>query len=196
MDPYILVMSTDGLLVLFGIFLIWHLTRVVERNRLGREELSWLILAGGLMTAFGFIGYTAGFNLWLLVIPGPAIIAYALSTSGLVKAKLEMLLQICLMVVSVLISEDSKTYTIMMFSDVSLLLLMDVLAFYSNPPKKPASMARLSAWLLVAFTVINAVHYRSLPAILLYTASVSLWITSLLLSYPEAKALNSVQEGL
>lgn len=196
MDSYSLVMSVDGPLVLVGVFLTWHLTRLVERNRLGKEKLSGLILAGGLITAFGFTGYLAGFNLGVLVIIGPAIIAYALSMSGLVGAKLEMLVQIGLMVLSIPISEDPKTYTILMFSDVSLLLLMDAVAFYSNSPKKPASMARLSAWLLVAFTVVNAIYYRSLPALLLYTASVSLWITALLLSCPSAKVLNSAQEGL
>jgi len=196
MDSYSLVMSVDGPLVLVGIFLTWHLTRLVERNRLGKEKLSWLILAGGLITTLGFIGHLTGFNLWLLVIIGPALVAYSLSMSRLVGAKLEMLLQICLMVVSVLLSKDPRTYTILMFSAGSLLLLMDAVAFYSNSPNKPASMARLSAWLLVAFTLVNAVYYRSLPAVLLYTASVSLWLTSLLLSYPSAKALTSAQEGL
>jgi hypothetical protein len=172
------------------------LTRLVERSRLGKERLSWLILLGGLITAGGFASYLIGLNLALMVIIGPAIIAYALSMSGLVGAKLEMLVQIAIMVFSIAISEDPKTYTILMFSDVSLLLLMDAVAFYPSSPKAPASMARLSAWLLVAFTVVNAVHYGSLPALLLYTASVSLWITALLLSYPKAKLLNSAQEGL
>jgi hypothetical protein len=196
MDSYSLVMSIDGPLVLAGVIITWHLTRLVERSRLGKERLSWLILLGGLITAGGFASYLIGLNLALMVILGPAIIAYALSMSGLVGAKLEMLVQIAIMVFSIAISEDPKTYTILMFSDVSLLLLMDAVAFYPDSPKAPASMARLSAWLLVAFTVVNAVHYGSLPALLLYTASVSLWITALLLSYPKAKLLNSAQEGL
>ena len=196
MDSYSLVMSIDGPLVLAGVFLTWHLTRLVERNRLGKEKLSHLILAGGLITAFGFTGHMVGLNVSLLVIFEPALIVHALSMSGLVGAKLEMLAQIALMVLSIGLSEDPRNYVFLMFSDISLLLLMDAVAFYSNSPKKPASMARLSAWLLVAFTLVNAVYYRSLPALLLYTASVSLWITALLLSYPPAKALTSAQEGL
>jgi len=196
MDPYSLVMSIDGPLVLVGVILTWHLTRLVERGRLGKGRPSSLLLAGGLMTAFGFTGYLAGFNLGLLVVIGPAVITYALSISGLVGAKLEMLVQIGLMIVSIPVSKDPKTYTILMFSDVSLLLLMDAAAFSSTSPRKPASMARLSAWLLVAFTLVNAVYYRSLPALLLFTASVSLWITALLLMYPSAKLLSSAQEGL
>ncbi|NPA47078.1 MAG: hypothetical protein GXO14_00345 [Thermococci archaeon] len=196
MDPYSLVTSADGLLVLAGIVFTWHLTRLVERNRLGREKLSWLILAGGLLTALGFTGYAAGLDFALMVVVGPVLIACALSMSGLVGARLEMLVQIGLMLLSICASRNPRTSTIRMFSDVSLLLLMDAVAFYSSSPKKPASMARLSAWLLVAFTVVNSVSYRSLPALLLYTASVSIWMVALLLSYPRAKLLKSAQKGL
>ncbi|WP_156961736.1 hypothetical protein [Thermococcus guaymasensis] len=199
MDSYTLVMSANGLLVLVGIFLTWHLTRLVERYRLGKEKLSWLLLLGGLVTALGFIGDLAGLyvnDARVLVILGSALIVYALSMSGLVGAKLEMLFQIGLIVLSAGVSGNPKAHIVLVFSDISLLLLMNAVAFYSNSPVKSASMARLSAWLLVAFTLVNALYPRSVPTIMLYTASVSLWVVSLLLSYPRARVLNSAQEGL
>lgn len=189
-------MAVNGSLVLVGIFLTWHLTRLVERYRLGKEKLSWLILLGGLMTSLGFVGGLAGLDLRILVILGPALIVYALSMSGLVGAKLEMLFQTGLVVLSAGISDDPKTYIVLMFSDISLLLLMDAVAFYSNSPIKAATMARLFAWLLVAFTTVNALYPHSLPAIMLYTASVLLWMASLTLSYPAARVLKFAQEGL
>lgn len=196
MDPYALVMLVVGSMALAGIFLTWHLTWLVERYRLGNEKLSWLILAGGLLTAVGFLGHQFWVSIEFLIVLGSALIIYALSMSGLVGAKLEMLAQIGPMVASIGFSNDLGNQTVLIFSDVSLLLLMDAVAFYSHSPPKPASMARLSAWLLVGFTIVKALSYRSLPALLLYTASVSLWITSLLLLYPSAKVLNSAQEGL
>ncbi len=196
MDPYSLVMSINGLLSLMGIFLFWQLARLVERGRLGKERLSPLLLAGGVAMALGFALRTVHSAVLSLPILGSAMIIYSLSASGLVKARLEMLLQIGLIVLSAGIGKNMQSNLILIFSDLTLLLLMGAVASYPNSPETPASMARLSAWLFTVSVVVNSFFYRSLPALLLHTTSISLWITALLLSYPSAKLLTSAQEGL
>ena len=196
MDPYSLVMSINGLLSLMGIFLFWQLARLVEKGRLGKGRLSPLLLAGGMTMALGFASHVVHSDVLPLLVLGSAMIIYSLSASGLVKAKLEMLLQIGLIVLSTSLGENLQSYLILIFSDLTLLLLMDAVAFYPNSPEIPASMARLSAWLFTVSVVVNSFSYRSLPALLLHTTSISLWITALLLAYPSTKLLTSAQEGL
>ncbi len=183
MLEYNLLMSITGPLVLVGITLMWDLTRKVEKLRLGTRGLSLLILIGGILTAIGFVAYACRTtHSWeaFLVMFGPVLIAYTLSESGLVQPKLEMLVQATVMVASIGISTRKSHYAIMMFSALSILLMIDAVAFYRYIPQPHGKIARISAWLFVAFTLVNAVNYGSLIAFAMYFLSIVLWVGTLL----------------
>ncbi|WP_148258594.1 hypothetical protein [Thermococcus sp. AM4] len=183
MLEYNLLMSIMGPLVLAGIILMWDLTRKVEKLRLGTRRLSFLILIGGILTAVGFITYSRSVDhTWeaFLVMFGPVLIAYSLSESGLVQPKLEMLAQVAIMLGSIGISAHKAFYTMLMFSALSILLMIDAVAFYRYVPQPYGKIARLSAWLFVAFTVVNAISYGSPLAFAIYFLSIVLWIGTLI----------------
>jgi len=141
------------------------LARLVEKGRLGKERLSSLLLAGGMTMALGFASHVVHSDVLPLLVLGSAMIIHSLSASGLVKANLEMLLQIGPIVLSTNLGENLQSYLILIFSDLTLLLLMDAVAFYPNSPETPASMARLSVcyllfrWWLIRF--LTALFRRS-----------------------------------
>ncbi|WP_457741310.1 hypothetical protein [Thermococcus sp.] len=200
MLEYNTVMSGIGIVVLAAIFITWDLARKAERLRLGTRRISALILVGGTITAMGFISYAFSFDVLsyaLLVTLGPVLVTYALSESGLVQPKLEMLLQVALMVGSIAISDNRMLYTLLIFSAISVLLLMDAVAFYVHTPSPQKHLVRFSSWLLVVFTVLNAIKHGCALAFILYVFSVGIWITTLIsLEFYLRGMGRNVQEGL
>ena len=200
MVEYNLVMSVIGPVVLFAIFVTWDLTRKVERLRLGTRKVSVLILIGGIITALGFVSYVLDIDrppALLFVMLGPVLITYSLSESGLVQPKFEMLVQIALMVGSIGLSANKMFYTMLMFSAVSVLLLIDAVAFYRYTPSPQRHFARLASWLLVAFTVVNAVRYGCTLAFVLYVLSIIIWVSTLIsLEFYLKDMDKTAQEGL
>jgi len=183
MGTYHVLMGIGGSLAVLGIFLTWNLSRGIERFRLGTGRISWLILAGGVLTALGFIELMAGLGAWAVAVPviiGPALIVYALSESGLVKAKPEMLVQVAVIVFSLFLSGSRTMYIIESFSAIAIVMLMDAAAFYVHTPKFHSRLARLSAWLFTAFVPINTLRQGNIVAMLLYIGSTALWVSTLI----------------
>jgi hypothetical protein len=201
MNSYSGIMAAGGVMVLAGVILTWNLSRLVEKSRLGKERLSWLILLGGLITAVGFIppllSEGAQMLVWALVI-GPVLIGYALSESGLVRASLEMLLQVTLVVLSLVFRRGGYLVTAQVFSAVSIILLINAAAFYVSSPSRMSRISRASAWLFTAFVILNALKHDTIYIPLLYLLSQLLWLCVLLKLHSIAgeRLHRTAQEGL
>ncbi len=183
MYQYHVVMSVGGILVLLGIFLTWNLSRNIEKFRLGTRSISWFMFLGGLLTALGFIELMIGMGTETMALPailGPALIVYALSESGLVRAKPEMLVQVAVIVGSLVLSGDRILYVIESFSAIAIVILMDAAAFYVHTPESYSRGARLSAWLFTLFVPLNAYEPGSPLAMGLYLISTTLWVAILI----------------
>ena len=179
----------------------WSLSKNIEKFRLGTQRISKFILLGGLLTALGFIELMIGINtevMALFVIIGPALIVYALSESGLVRAKPEMLLQVAIIVGSLILSGDKLLYLIESFSAIALVLLMDAAAFYVYTPQPHSTGARLSAWMFTLFIPLNRLTPGNPVAMPLYIASLVLWVLVLvgLHGVLRERFPRTVQEGL
>lgn len=182
MNPYHVIMSIGGLLVLTGIFLTWNLSREIERFRLGTRRVSAFMFLGGLLTALAFVELMAGMGTETMALPailGPALIVYALSESGLVRAKLEMLLQVAVIVGSLVLGGNGTLYLIESFSAMAIVVLMDAVAFYVHTPERYGRLARLSAWTFTLFVPLNVLEPGNVAAMVLYLSSTVLWVSIL-----------------
>ncbi|NJE04740.1 hypothetical protein E3E36_00945 [Thermococcus sp. M36] len=183
MYSYHIIMGAGGTLVLVGIFLTWYLSMSIERFRLGTNRISWFLLLGGLLTGLGFVELIAGMGtatIAVLVILGPALVVYALSESGLVRAKPEMLVQVAVIVFSLTLSGTRTMYIIESFSAIAVVVLMDAAAFYVHTPSPYSKTARLSAWLFTLFVPANIVAPGNPLAMALYITSTALWVSTLI----------------
>ncbi|NJE10504.1 hypothetical protein [Thermococcus sp. MAR1] len=201
MHPYHAIMGTGGILVLTGIFLTWNLSRNIEKFRLGTGSISKFMFLGGILTALGFIELIVGMGTEVMALPailGPALIVYALSESGLVRAKPEMLLQVAVIVGSLVLSGDRVLYIIESFSAIAVVILMDAAAFYVHTPLQYGRLARLSAWMFTLFVPLNAANPGSPVAVGLYLLSTALWVAVLLALHGVLRARfpRTAQEGL
>ncbi|KQH82036.1 hypothetical protein [Thermococcus thioreducens] len=182
MYQYHVIMSVGGILVLLGIFLTWNLSRDIEKFRLGTKSISRFMFLGGLLTALGFIELMLGMGTEVMALPailGPALIVYALSESGLVRAKPEMLIQVAVIVGSLVLSGNRTLYVIESFSAIAVVILMDAAAFYVHTPQPHSRAARLSAWLFTLFVPLNAAEPGNPVAMGLYIISTALWVAIL-----------------
>ncbi|WP_258084169.1 hypothetical protein [Thermococcus thermotolerans] len=182
MYQYHVIMSVGGILVLLGIFLTWNLSRNIEKFRLGTKSISRFMFLGGLLTALGFVELMLSMGTEVMALPailGPALIVYALSESGLVRAKPEMLIQVAVIVGSLVLSGNRTLYVIESFSAIAVVILMDAAAFYVHTPKSHSRGARLSAWLFTLFVPLNASEPGNPVAMTLYIISTALWVTIL-----------------
>ncbi|ASJ07313.1 hypothetical protein A3L08_08255 [Thermococcus pacificus] len=182
MNIYFTTMAAGGMLVLLGIFLTWNLARVVEKFRTGKKRLSWLVLLGGLLTAMGFIPAVAMADssviVWAVIL-GPVLISYALSESGLVRANLEMLLQVGVVIASLVLQSGDYIAIAESFSAVSIILLINAVAFYIHTPPGISRTSKAAAWLFAIFVLLNA-WGRGNPYVLsIYILSMFLWISAL-----------------
>ncbi len=197
MDAYSEAMAFGGLLSLAGIILTWNLARIVERRH-GKKGLSWLVLAGGLLTALGFLPGTSdgGETVEWAVVLGPVLIGYALSGSGLVRASLEVLLQVAVVGAALILGGGSRILVVESFSAMSILLLINALAFYVHAPSWISGVPRAAAWIFTAFFFLNTL-YSGFYTSLLYLLSQLLWISALVRLHTVSKTLHtSAQEGL
>jgi hypothetical protein len=201
MDLYSGIMAAGGAMVLAGIILTWNLSRLVERFRVGKEKLSWLILLGGLLTAIGFMppilseeGHTV---VWALIV-GPVLIGYALSESGLVRASLEMLLQVTVVVLSLVFTKGDYLAIAQVFSAVSIILMMNAVAFYVHSPSRISRISRVAAWLFTFFVLLNAWKHGTPYLAALYLLSQLPWLYALVkLHFVARQRLpKPAQEGL
>lgn len=64
---------------------------------------------------------------------GPPPISYVLLESGLVQPKFEILTQVAVIVGATALSADRKTHVVLVFSAVSIVLMMDAVAFTATP---------------------------------------------------------------
>ncbi|ASJ02886.1 hypothetical protein A3L09_06245 [Thermococcus profundus] len=198
---YSFFMGLGGLLTLSAIFLTWNLSQRVELGRLGKRRISWCILLGGLLTAIGFFGMMENVEsniVAFLVILGPALIAYALSESGLVKATSALLIQSFLLLPLVLLRKDLIMDVVELGSTLSQLLLINAVVGYVRTPPEYRSLAGLSAWgvlISVWFISFDAVK---LAGSVIYLISVALWLYTLLRLHTVSieRFHNSAQEGL
>ncbi len=199
MEAYSQVMAFGGVLSLLGILLTWNLARIVERRHLRRKGLSWLVLAGGLLTALGFLpGIPSGGSAvgWAIVL-GPVLIGYALSESGLVRANMEVLLQVAVVGAALVLDGGNRTVVMESFSVVSILLLINALAFYVHIPSWISGVSRAAAWIFTAFFLLNVLNWGDFYVSLLYLLSQLLWLSALLrLHLLEGVLHTSAQEGL
>ena len=201
MDLYFKVMAAGGMLVLLGIFLTWNLARIVEKFRVGKKGLSWLVLLGGLLTALGFIPMLAREDssviVWAVIL-GPVLISYALSESGLVRANLEMLLQVGVVIASLVLQGGNYMAIAESFSAVSIILLINAVAFYRHTPSRISWTSRAAAWLFALFILLNAWEQGNLYVSSMYLLSQLLWIFALaqLHSVVGDKFYRNGQEGL
>ena len=201
MDLYFKAMAAGGMLVLLGIFLTWNLARMVEKFRVEKKGLSWLVLLGGLLTALGFIPKLAseesGVIVWAVVL-GPVLISYALSESGLVRANLEMLLQVGVVISSLAFQGGNYIAVAKLFSAVSIILLINAAAFYMNTPPGMSRTLRAAAWLFSIFILLNAREQGSPYVSSLYILSQLLWISALIRLHSVARdrLYRNAQEGL
>ncbi len=183
MVEYNALMLVTGPVILAGIVFMWDIARKAEKLRLGTRRISTLILIGGILTAAGFLlGPHREHYLTeaVLVMLGPTLIAYGLSESGMVQPKLEMLVQAAVMLVSIGMS-TTKTHDVMLiFSSLSVLIMMDAVAFYRHTPRPQRNIARISAWLFVLFTVLNKKTHGSSVALGFYVVSILLWLGTLI----------------
>ncbi len=200
MSLYTELMSLGGVLTLLGIFLTWSLSRIVEKFRLGGGRLSLLILIGGLLTAVGFtpIAWNDGDPLFWAVLLGPALIAYALAESGLVRAKQEMLLQSALAFLAVVMMSPTSRAIAESFSAIAIVILMNALVSYAHSPQRLSALARTASWLFVLFLILENISWFFLIGIALYFVSLSIWLYALFRFHAVARErfANSVQEGL
>ncbi|NJF24180.1 hypothetical protein [Thermococcus sp. Bubb.Bath] len=200
-DLYSGIMGVGGVMVLAGIILTWNLSRLVEKFRVGKRKLSWLILLGGLLTAVGFIppiiNEEGHMIVWALIV-GPVLIGYALSESGLVRASLEMLLQIVAVVLSLIFTKGDYLAIAQVFSAVSIILLMNAVAFYVHSPSEISRISRAAAWLFAIFVLLNAWKHGTAYLPLLYLLSQLLWLYTLVkLHFVARQRLpKTAQEGL
>jgi hypothetical protein len=201
MEPYSGIMAAGGVMVLVGIILTWNLARVVEKFRVGRRKLSWLILLGGLLTAIGFVppilSEEGHIVVWALI-TGPILISYALSESGLVRASLEMLLQVALVVLSLVFTGGDYLAIARVFSALSIVLMMNALAFYVHSPSGTSRISRAAAWLFAVFVLLNAWKHGTTYLPLLYLLSQLIWLYALVkLHFVARERLpKTAQEGL
>ncbi len=201
MNVYSGAMAFGGLLSLADIILTWNLARIVEKVRIGREKLSWLILLGGLITAIGFIppvlSEEGQLIVWALIL-GPVLIGYVLSESGLVRTTLEMLLQVAVVVFSLVFKGGDYLATAQIFSAVSVILLMNAVAFYINSPSRVSWISRAAAWLFAFFILLNAWKHGTIYLSCLYLFSQLLWLYALVkLHFVARQRLpRNAQEGL
>ncbi|WP_297509794.1 hypothetical protein [Thermococcus sp.] len=201
MTLYTELMSIAGAMTFLGILLTWSLARAVERVRLNRRGLSWLLLLGGLLTALGFISVASnkgnGPVFWAVLL-GPAFIAYALAESNLVKASPEMFLQSAMAFIAVVMRNSSSQGIAESFSAVSAVILMNAIPSYAYSPRKFADLVRVASWLFVLFLLLENFPGFELASVLIYYISLSVWLYTLLRLHTFAKErlITSVQEGL
>ncbi|NJE00184.1 hypothetical protein E3E26_10425 [Thermococcus sp. LS1] len=190
-------MRIGGAITLFGIALTWLTFRNLERIVMGTRHLSVLLLLGGFLTALGFIsGMTVQSGdlihvISFLVIIGPGIIAYALSTGNLVNPTLRLLLQFGLVLSSLIRvgrHSDITKEIIQIGSLLSVILLMNSLfslKFIGNDVK---TLLKLSSWLIVIFSWMRfgLIDYRGLSRAIIfsvYLTSIVLWVAAAYITY-------------
>lgn len=182
-DLYTVFMSAGGLLTLAGIFLTWSLSREVEVNRLGKERISWCVLAGGFLTALGFAGLSIAIKsnvVALLVLLGPALIAYALSESGLVRATFTLLLQSFLLLPLVFLRRNAMMGVIELASTLSVLLLINAIAGYVGTPREYKALAGMSSWGIVLTVWLTSFETWRTAGSVVYLLSLTLWVYTLI----------------
>ncbi|USH00311.1 hypothetical protein K1720_02240 [Thermococcus argininiproducens] len=196
-DQYQIFMSVGGILVLVGIFLTWNLSQQIEKVRLGGRRLSRYILVGGILTSLGFIATMFEIHeaiISVAILLGPAMIAYSLSESKLVKATWTMLLQVVLIMASTIFVEKKGFYVIELGSSVSLILLINAIAGYIRTPENYKTLAKISSWVFVVFIWLNALQSTRTMAPVVYLLSLVIWIYTLVrLHYVARIRFNSLE---
>lgn len=153
---YEITMSFVGILTLLGIVLTWAIFRRVEKV----AHPSILLVLGGLMTAGGFtavalFGEAANGILTVLILTGPAVIAYSLASGDVVKVSGRLMLQVFATLMSLLLAGHYSTVTI----DVAyagpflaILLLMNSLISLGLAGEFREKLLIGASWMVVLFS--------------------------------------------
>ncbi|WP_297070770.1 hypothetical protein [Thermococcus sp.] len=190
MEFYLIAMSAGGVLTLLGIFLMWIISRDLEKKFLGSTRVSTLILVGGILTSIGFIVGESGEGgvfdaiMAILVLLGPVIIGYSLMESGVVKPTWELGLQFTLITLSLLMVSrgELNREIITLGSLLSVVLLINGLRYLGVTPGGPKILLRTASWGLVLFSWLRYMKGASMEMLIfdlaVYLLATVLWVSA------------------
>jgi hypothetical protein len=191
MELYPILMGIGGMLTLVGILLTWNLSRIVHSMRRDGSPLHWLVLVGGLITATGFVLSGSGLNqmfIETIILLGPAIIALALSESGLIRATVTLFIQSALLLLSLFFTSPTEFEVVSIASALAILLLINGVRSYPGVPKREVVVSGVSSWFLILAVWLNGFKVTEVAGALIYILSLSLWLYVLAVLHPLASA--------
>jgi hypothetical protein len=203
-ELYLTIMSIGGVLTLFGIFLLWIISRELETKFLESTRISTLILVGGVITALGFtvggLGKGSAFNTLtvILVLLGPVIIGYSLMESRVIKPTWELGLQSTLITLSLLmVSGNELNHEVVdLGSLLSIILLINGLRYLGVTPRGPKLLLRAAAWGLVLFSWLRYLRGSGEGMMALdltvYLLATVLWVSASILVLVDIRELPTV----
>ncbi len=203
-ELYFTIMGVGGVLTLFGIFLLWILSRELEVRFLGRTRISTLILVGGVLTALGFAvdGVNESPALGALttsrVLLGLVIIGYSLMESRVIKPTWELGLQSTLITLSLLMASGNELSheVVNLGSLLSIVLLINGLRYLGVTQRGPKLLLRTAAWGLVLFSWLRYLRGNGRGMMLLdltvYLLTTILWVSASILVLVNIRELPTV----
>ncbi len=204
---YLIAMSIGGVLTLFGIFLLWVISRDLEKKFLGSTRVSTLILIGGILTSIGFIvgasseGGVLDTTMAFLVLLGPVIIGYSLMESGVIRPTWELGLQFTLITLSLLMvsRNELNREIVALGSLLSVILLINGLRYLGATPSGPKLLLRIASWGLVVFSWLRYMRRTSEGMMILdltvYLLATILWVSASVLVLTSIRELPTVIEN-
>ncbi len=157
---YEIIMSLSGVLTLLGIIITWLIFRHIE-TIVGEEgHPSGLLLLGGLMTSGGFSGavllkHSVNGILAVLILTGPALIAYSLAMGNVVKVSGRLMLQAIATLSSLIFAGNYSTVmvdVIYVGPFLALLLLINSLISLNFVDELKEKLLIVSSWFVVMFS--------------------------------------------
>lgn len=198
---YEIIMSLSGILTLFGIIITWLIFRRIETIVGEEKHPSGLLLIGGLMTSGGFSGAVLSKHpvngiLAVLILTGPALIAYSLAMDNVVKVSGRLMLQAIVTLSSLIFAGNYSTVmvdVIYVGPFLALLLLMNSLISLKFLDEVREKLLIISSWFVVMFSwtrywLDNTTGIQKGIIVAFFAIPIVLWViiaTSIYLSIPK-----------
>ncbi|GAB6101800.1 hypothetical protein JCM16138_10230 [Thermococcus atlanticus] len=180
---YDITMSFIGILTLLGIVLTWLIFRRTDR------QPSLLLVLGGLMTAGGFTGVVlfreaANSLLTVLILTGPALVAYSLASGDVVKVSGRLMLQVSATLLSLLLAGHHSTVAVdIVYAGpfLAVLLLMNSLISSGLAGELREKLLVGASWMVVLFSwtrylIGGTPRIREAAIVALYMVPVTIWV--------------------
>lgn len=177
---YDITMSFIGILTLLGIVLTWLIFRRTDR------QPSLLLVLGGLITAGGFTGVVvfreaANSLLTVLILTGPALVAYSLASSDVVRVSGRLMLQVFATLLSLLLAKTVAVDVVYAGPFLAVLLLMNSLISLGLAGELREKLLVGASWMVVLFSwtrylIGGTPGIREAVIIALYMVPVATWV--------------------